>query len=97
MAMTQQYLAGELSLRLAQLQTLAADETSLRRVASLRHHAETDPLTELASIANRAIDLADVLCWSSVTRGDVASFNREAAVSAELYEFSVCAGLLTEG
>jgi hypothetical protein len=97
MVMTQQYLIGELSLRLAQLQVLVADEASVHDVVRLRRLAEAVPVAELASIATRAIELVDDLCWDAVARGDVAAFSRESAASAELYEFGVCAGLLEEG
>ena len=94
--MTQQYLAGELSLRLAQLQELAADDAARSSASLLRHQAETAALPELASIARRAIELVDALCWKSVTHGDVTAFSKQSATAAELYEFSVCAGLLRE-
>lgn len=92
--MTQHYLAGELSVRLAQLQTVALDDESRRNVAVLRRQAETVPLAQLGAVAARALDLTDTLCWKSVAQGDIAMFDREAAMSAELFEFSVCAGLL---
>lgn len=96
MVMTQQYLAGELSLRLAQLQAVATNQVTAGDVAGLRREAETLPLDALTSVAVRALRLTDVLCWDSVARGDVAAFSRQAAASAELYEFGVCAGLLSE-
>lgn len=96
MVMTQQYLAGEMSLLLAQLTTVSADPILAGQLDGLRREAETLPLTALGSVAKRAIRLTDVLCWDSVTRGDAASFDRQAAASAELYEFGLCAGLLQE-
>src|SRR6266487_4017558 len=42
-AMTQHYLAGELTLRLARLQAVAADQALGRDLAHLRHEAETGP------------------------------------------------------
>jgi hypothetical protein len=96
MVMTQQYLVGEMSLLLAQLRTAAFDPACAEELGALRVEAETLPLPALRSVAVRAIDLADVLCWESVTRGDAASFDRQAAVSAELYQFGVCAGFLHE-
>jgi hypothetical protein len=97
MVMTQQYLAGELSVLLSQLQAVASNRVFAGDVAGLRREAETVPVTTLASVAARAMRLTDGLCWESVSRGDVAAFNRQAAVSAELYEFGVCSGLLDEG
>jgi hypothetical protein len=48
--MTQQYIAGELSLRLGQLQAMATDQERAREVARLRHEAETVPLAALGSM-----------------------------------------------
>lgn len=94
--MTQQYLAGELSLLLAQLQAIAADAAGVRDVARLRQEAETRPPMALPSVAVRALELADSVCWDSLTRGDTAAFVRQAATCAELWEFAVCAGLLED-
>lgn len=94
--MTQQYLAGELSLRLAQLQTVAADTVWVRDLSRLRREAETIPLLTLHFVAMRALDLADDLCWDSLTRGDAAAFERQAATCADLLQFGVCARLLDE-
>ena len=94
--MTQQYIAGELSLLLAQLRMAATTEASARDVAGLRQEAETLPLGALFSVTARAIALADVMCWGSVARGDTATFSRQATAAAELYEFGLCAGLLEE-
>jgi hypothetical protein len=94
--MTQQYIAGELSILLARLQAVAADETAARDVAALRHEAETRPLAALTRVVARALALDDGLCWDSLARGDEAAFNRQARAGADLREFSVCAGLLTD-
>jgi hypothetical protein len=45
--MTQQYLAGELSSLLGELQAVARSSPSTRVVAELRREAETLPLTAL--------------------------------------------------
>jgi hypothetical protein len=94
--MTRQYLAGELSWLLWQVQAVATDQAIAGDVARLRREAETVPVDALNSVAVRAIRLTDVLCWDSVSRGDVTAFNRQAAASADLYEFGVCAGLLVD-
>jgi hypothetical protein len=94
--MTQQYLAGELSSLLGELQTVATNAASARDLARLRHEAETWPLPALPSVAVRALVLTDDLCWDSLTRADAASFARQAALGAELHEFGVCAGLLKD-
>jgi hypothetical protein len=94
--MTQQYVAGELSILLARLQAVTADETAARDVAALRREAETRPLAALPRVVVRALALDDGLCWDSLARGDEAAFTRQAHVGADLREFSVCAGLLTD-
>lgn len=94
--MTGQYLIGELSVRLEQLQAAAADGPA-RDVARLRHEVENGPASALAPAAGRAVALADVLCWQSLGRGDVAAFALQASISADLRLFGVCARLLTDG
>jgi hypothetical protein len=96
MVMTQQYVAGELSLLLAQLRTVATNEASVRDVTGLRREAETLPPASLISVTVRAIALADRMCWDSIAQGDTAAFDRQAAASATLHEFGVCAGLLED-
>jgi hypothetical protein len=97
MVMTQQYLAGELSVLLAQLGGVVDDEASARDLARLRREAETVPVSALCSVTERAVDVIEATCWDSVTKGDTAAFSRQAVAAADLYEFGVCAGLLPEG
>ncbi len=94
--MTQQYLAGELSLLLGELQAAMTDEASVVEVAHLRRRAETGRRPAMISVAVRALEVADRMCWDSLTRGDAPAFIRQAAVCAELWEFGICAGLLEE-
>lgn len=94
--MTQEYVAGELSLLLGQLQAAMTNEASVVEVAHLRQRAETGPRLALASVVVRALELGDRACGDSLTHGDAASFVRQAALCAELWEFGVCAGLLEE-
>jgi len=94
--MTQQYLAGELSSLLGELQTVAPNGAWARDLARLRHEAETWSLPALSSVAVRALVVTDDLCWDSLTRADAGAFARQAALGAELYEFGVCAGLLED-
>ena len=96
MEMTQQYLIGELSLLLAQLQAVATNRSCAHDVACLRHEAETGPLARLTPIAVRALELTERQCWDSLSEGDTAAFASQAAVSAQLHEFGVSAGLLGE-
>jgi hypothetical protein len=82
--MTQQYLLGELSLILGELQTVATDEAAVRDVTALRREAETRPRAELASVAARALELTDDWCRDALARGDAAAFARQAAIFVEL-------------
>ena len=94
--MTQQYVAGELSLRLGQLQAVATDQERAREVARLRYEAERVPRAALGSVVVRALGLADRLCWDSLECGDTVAFSRETAICADLWEFGVCARLVEE-
>ena len=94
--MTQQYLAGELSLLLGQLQAAMTNGASVTEVADLRQRAETGPRSALVSTMLRALEVADWVRQDSLVRRDAAAFIRQAAICAELWEFGVCAGLLEE-
>jgi hypothetical protein len=91
--MTQQYLIGELSMRLEQLQQVAAGDV-VQDVARLRREVETGPPAGLAGAALQALALADGSCWQSLTCGDMASFACQAKVAANLRKFGICARLL---
>jgi hypothetical protein len=95
--MTQQYLVGEMSLLLAHVQALAGDDELASRVSRLRREAEEHGVCALAAVGARALELADRMCWRSLRDGDLQAFDRQAAASAELREFEVCAGLLPGG
>jgi hypothetical protein len=94
--MTLQYIAGELSLILGELETAVPTWAARRKVADLRHEAETAVFPALPAVTERALQLTDSACWESLTRGDAESFRREAAISAELWRFGVCARLLDD-
>ncbi|MCD9879145.1 hypothetical protein [Streptomyces guryensis] len=94
--MTQQYLVGEASVLLSELQASGTDPLAVRELARLRHEAETGPVSELGSVALRALELTDHLCRQSLQRGDVPHFVRQCAGAAELREFCLCAQLLAE-
>ena len=94
LGMTQQYLAGELSVLLERVQAVTTTDAARCRVCSLRYEAETEPVRELGWVTVRALALTERLCWESLDRGDTAAFIRQAAAGAALHEFGVCAGLL---
>lgn len=90
--MTQQYLVGEASLLIAELQAYGTDPVVARELACLHRGAETDPISR-GWVALRAQELADVLCRDSLRRGDVLAFIGQCASGAELREFCFCAQL----
>lgn len=93
--MTRDYLIGELSARLGQLQA-AARHAATGDVANLRHQVETRSATWLGTEVAQALTLADHLCWESLSQGDTAAFDRQAAIGAELRLFGTCAGLIDD-
>ncbi len=95
--MTRQYLAGELSLILGELEAVAIDEGTARDVTRLRRAAETMPPATLAPTVRQALALADQMCFDALAEGETAAFVREVAISARLWEFAVCAGFVDEG
>jgi len=92
--MTQQYLIGELLVRLERLQ--AATAAHAEDVARLRRQVETMPASWLAAETVHALLLADRLCWESLSRGDMAAFSRQAPVCADLRLFGLSARLITD-
>jgi hypothetical protein len=94
--MTRQYVAGELSVLLGRMGAVAMTEAAGRDAWALRHAAETEPISALASVTAQVLALIESLCWDSLSRGDASTFTRQAAVGAELHQFGVCSGLLTE-
>jgi hypothetical protein len=94
--MTQQYLAGELSVLLARLQAVATDDGCAREVARLRRVAETQHVWTLSGVERWALELADTQCWGCLAQGEAATVERLATVGAQLREFGVCSGLLPD-
>jgi hypothetical protein len=92
---TTQYLIGELSVRLERLEAVAASD-ACSDVAGLRREVETGPTSGLAPAAVKAIELADSLCWQSLSRGDITTFTRQAEILADLHLFGICARLLRD-
>jgi hypothetical protein len=93
---TQQYLVGEVSLLLAQLEVAAGDGSVSRTVAQLRREAESSPPAALGLLLARTFELTDCLCLDSLARGDVTAFLSQAATGERLRDFAVCARLLDE-
>lgn len=92
--MIQEYLIGELSVRLEELQSASAGTAG--ELARLRQRVESRSAAELPAETARALALANGLCWDSLSKGDMATFDRQAAITADLRVFGVCARLLAE-
>lgn len=93
---TRQYLIGELSARLQQLEAATPPAAALD-VADLRCQVETRPATWLPAVLAQALALADRACWDSLERGDATAFARLSAAGSDLWLFGVCARLLDDG
>jgi hypothetical protein len=91
---TRQYVVGELSVRLENLQ--AVGERHVAAVARLRADAESSPPWALAAVLVRALALADRMCWDALAGGDIARFRRQAEIAADLRCFGVCARLISD-
>lgn len=94
--MTQQYLAGELSVLLGRVQAITTTEVAGREAWSLRVAAENGPIQRLGWVTVRALALTERLCWDSLDCGDTTAFIGQAAAAAALREFGVCSGLLSD-
>ncbi|MCL4314057.1 MAG: hypothetical protein M1131_08005 [Actinobacteria bacterium] len=94
--MTQQYLAGELSLLLGQLQGVVSDDALAKEVGQLRREAENWPTKALGIVARRAVELADEICWDSLSRGDASALIAQVPICAQLREFGICASMIDE-
>jgi hypothetical protein len=93
---TQQYLVGEVSLRLAQLQAVVVEPSLARAVATLRGEAEASPPGALSGVLIRALEMTDEICLDSLARGDIPAYSSQVACAAELRCFGVCAGFIEE-
>ena len=91
--MTQQYIVGELSSLLAELEP--AGEDSLRdAVGSLRYQVECSSLSMLPQLTQDALELTDLICRSALDHGDSDAFRRSVTAATALRDFAVAAGLL---
>ena len=94
--MTQQYLVGELTLRLMQLQGSAPNRESANEFARLRRETEAAPVEALPTMTMRALRLVRGLCRESLARGDLMALTHQATMAADLREFAVSASLIGE-
>ena len=93
MAMTRQYLRGEVLVLLSRLEGAAPCRQCADELVPLRRQAEIMPLDALPEVLERALDQAEEWCWSALGE-DAALFQRQCAIAADLYEFGLCSGLL---
>ena len=93
--MTKQYLVGELSCLLADLQPVP-DDLLAAALRDLRREVEAGPPWGLDPLAERAIRLTDSICWATLERGDVAQFCKAVDAAVRVQEFTLCANLLPE-
>ena len=89
--MTQQYLVGQFSMLLGDLERTAAQWRPA--VHGLRLEVESTPPAMLPELANKAMELTDTICWAALQRADVTLFCRCAKAAAALGEFIDSAGL----
>jgi len=83
--MTQQYLVGQFSALLGDLERTAAEwQPAVHR---LRREVETSPVAMLPELANKATTLIDTICWAALQRGDVTRFRSCAKAAAALGDF----------
>ncbi len=90
--MTQQYLVGEFSSLLAELQPAPGEWPAA--VDELRREVERSALSGLPRLACEAMDLTDMICWAALERGDASGFCSCAATAVALRDFTANAGLL---
>ena len=89
--MTQQYLVGQFSALLGDLERTAAEWQPA--VHCLRREVESSPVATLPELAGKATELTDAICWAALQRGDVTEFCSCAKVAAALGAFIDSAGL----
>ena len=90
--MTQQYIVGQFSVLLGDVQSPAGEW--LAAVRELRREVESCPLSMLPRLAQEAMGLTDLICWSALEQGDVGGFCGCARSAASLGELIDSARLL---
>jgi len=91
--MTQQYIVGEFSSLLAELQP-SPRELLADAVGSLRHEVEFGTLPMLPRLAQEALSLADMICRAALDQRDADGFCRHLGTAIARRDFTVSAGLL---
>jgi hypothetical protein len=91
-SVTQQYIVGQFSVLLEDVQPPAGEWRAA--VRELRGEVESCPLSMLPRLARKAIDLTDLMCWSALEQENLDGFRGCARSAAALGEFIDSAGLL---
>jgi len=91
--MTQQYIVGELSSLIGELQEVGGG-LLVYVLRDLRSRVEHSAVASLSPLISETVAAADTICWISLERGDLVAFSRQTATAAALHEFAVSAGLL---
>ncbi len=91
---TRQYLSGELSLRLGELESVAGDPRHQQLVRQLRRDAEWMPTGRLGDLVWRGLQLGEEACWLALEEGDWQQFLRRISVCSALWEFGLCSCLI---
>jgi hypothetical protein len=89
---TEQYIVGEFSQLLGDLETVARPLPSA--VHELRRRVETSPVWRLGPLAQEAMELSDLVCWTALEKGDRGGFRACAKPAGTLREFAENAELL---
>jgi hypothetical protein len=90
--MTQQYIVGQLSSLLSELESARGEWPTA--VRDLRRDVESSPLTRLPELARKALNLIDMICWADLEDGDMRGFSRHAQTALALHDFADSARLL---
>jgi hypothetical protein len=91
--MTQQYLIGQFSVLLEDLQPSPGDCLAAA-VRDLREEVEHSSMPMLSTLACQAMALSDRVCWGALECGDASGFCRYVKAAVALGEFTDAAGLV---
>lgn len=89
--MTQQYLVGELSSLLRDLEPVPGPYCRVLR--ELRREVEASPPSGLRLLVQPAVALTSSICWATLATGDVRQFCDELDVAVRLRDFVNSANL----
>jgi hypothetical protein len=92
--MTTQYLVGDISRLLGDLQAAMTTEASAAEIGRLRRRAEASPPWRLEPVLARALARAKQASWESLIRGDAQAFVAQSAARDNLVEFGESTDLL---